>query len=88
MAVPLPLTPSQRDTPGALHVPRKKTIRKLPPLTRDYARLYGELASITRRYKNRLAKLEALENELLHSQAEARALQSILDIQNPPPQNP
>lgn len=49
---------------------RAKTIRKLPPLTREFARLSNEMDSLARRFKNRLAKIEALEVEIALLQAE------------------
>ena len=49
---------------------RKGTIRKLSPVTRDYAKLLNELDSIVRRGKNLVEKIARLE---LDSQALAHA---------------
>ena len=46
---------------------RKSTLRRMPPVTRKYARLLNELDSITRRGKN-------LVEELTRQEMEARAL--------------
>lgn len=42
---------------------RKRTIRRLPETTRRVAKLVNELASIQRRMKNILPKLQELEFE-------------------------
>lgn len=42
---------------------RKKTLRKLKPVTRRAARILGSLQSIERKLKNLLSDLERLEND-------------------------
>jgi len=49
---------------------RKKTLRKLPPVTRRYARLMGGLESVLRKGKNLVDEISRLEFE---SQALAHA---------------
>jgi len=49
---------------------RKTTLRKLPPITRRYARLLGELGSVLRKGKNLMEELSRIEFE---SQALAHA---------------
>ena len=49
---------------------RKATLRKMPPVTRKYARLLGELESVLRKGKNLVAELSRIEFE---SQALAHA---------------
>jgi len=44
---------------------RSKTLRRLPPVTRKYARLLNELQSIERRLKNILPEIERLEIDSL-----------------------
>ncbi len=40
---------------------RKRTLRRLPPVTREYARLLNQLDSLARKFKNRLPELEHIE---------------------------
>ncbi len=40
---------------------RKKTLRKMPPVTRDTARLVNDLESLARKLRNRLATIQELE---------------------------
>jgi hypothetical protein len=49
---------------------RKTTLRKLPPVTRRYAKLLGELGSVLRKGKNLVEELSKIEFE---SQALAHA---------------
>jgi hypothetical protein len=42
---------------------RKSTLRRLPPFTRKYARLLGDLDSILRRGKNLVEDLARIERE-------------------------
>ena len=49
---------------------RKATLRKMPPVTRKYARLLGELESVLRKGKNLVEELSRIEFE---SQALAHA---------------
>ena len=49
---------------------RKATLRKMPPVTRKYAKLLGELESILRRGKNLVEEIARLE---LDSRALAHA---------------
>jgi len=49
---------------------RKATLRKMPPVTRKYARLLGELASVLRKGKNLVEEINRLE---LDSRALANA---------------
>lgn len=49
---------------------RSKTLRKMPPETRAFAKLLNELESVCRRGKNLVPKLERLERD---SQALATA---------------
>jgi len=49
---------------------RKATLRKMPPVTRKYARLLNDLDSVLRRGKNLVEELNRLE---LDSQALANA---------------
>ncbi len=49
---------------------RKSTLRRLPPFTRKYARLLGDLDSVLRRGKNLLEEMSRLE---LDSRALAHA---------------
>lgn len=51
---------------GHTTIPRKKTLRKLSPTTRKFARLLGEQASVTRRLTNMIPDIQRLE---LDSQA-------------------
>lgn len=48
---------------------RKKTLRSMSPVTRELARLIGEIDSISRRGKNLVSKIQALE-------IDSRALQN------------
>ncbi len=49
---------------------RKATLRKMPPVTRKYAKLLGELESVLRKGKNLVEQVARLE---LDSQALAHA---------------
>ena len=49
---------------------RKATLRKMPPVTRRYARLLGDLESVLRKGKNLVPELSRIEFE---SQALAQA---------------
>jgi hypothetical protein len=40
---------------------RAKTLRQMPPVTRELARLRGELASVDRRLKNLIPKIKEVE---------------------------
>jgi len=40
---------------------RKATLRKMPPVTRKYAKLLGELASVLRKGKNMVEEINRLE---------------------------
>lgn len=51
---------------GKSSIPRRKTLRKLSPTTRKFARLLGEQASVTRRLTNMIPDIQRLE---LDSQA-------------------
>lgn len=54
---------------------KAKTLRRLPPETRELARLLNELDSVTRRLKNRVPKYVQLE-------AESRALWNRKEYEN------
>ena len=49
---------------------RKATLRRMPPVTRKYAKLLGELESVVRRGKNMVEEIARLE---LDSRALAHA---------------
>ncbi|GAI34584.1 unnamed protein product [marine sediment metagenome] len=49
---------------------RKSTLRKMPPVTRKYAKLLGDLESVLRKGKNLVSELSRIEFE---SQALAHA---------------
>jgi len=49
---------------------RKATLRKMPPITRKYAKLLGDLESVLRKGKNLVSELSRIEFE---SQALAHA---------------
>lgn len=53
---------------------RKKTIRRLPPKTREFAKILNELESVLNRAKNRLPEIARLE---LDSQALINARQML-----------
>jgi len=40
---------------------RKATLRRMPPVTRKYAKLLGELESVLRRGKNMVEQIQRLE---------------------------
>jgi len=44
---------------------RKSTLRRMPPVTRKYARLLGELDSVLRRGKNLVEDIQLLELDSL-----------------------
>jgi hypothetical protein len=46
---------------------RKKTLRRLPPVTREYGKLLNQLDSLSRKFKNRLPEIQRME-------ADSRAL--------------
>ena len=49
---------------------RKTTLRRMPPVTRKYAKLLGELESVQRRLKNlteQIARLELDSRALAHA---------------------
>ena len=52
---------------------RKATLRRMPPVTRRYARLLNEMESILRRGKN---QVEEIQRQELDSRALANAKQS------------
>ena len=55
---------------------RKATLRKMPPVTRKYARLLGELESVLRKGKNLVEELSRIEFEsqaLSHAKEQASA---------------
>ena len=60
---------------------RKATLRRMPPVTRRYARLLGQLESVLRKGKNIVEEIQRLE---LDSQAlaHARQLPQNLPLQN------
>lgn len=60
-------------------LPRPKTRRKLPPVTRAQAKLLSEATSALRRLTTTLAKVEALENEVALLKAEKDHLHELLD---------
>ncbi|MCK4387795.1 MAG: hypothetical protein KAW00_03390 [Dehalococcoidia bacterium] len=54
---------------------RKATLRRMPPVTRKYARLLGELESVLRKGKNlveQIARLELDSQALAHAKEERR----------------
>ena len=57
---------------------RKTTIRKLPPVTREYCRLLNELDSIVHRGKNLAKQLERIELDS-RALAHARERQPLVD---------
>jgi precorrin-6B methylase 2 len=59
---------------------RKITLRRLPPVTRKYARLLGELDSILHRGKNLVEELARIERE---SQALAHARERGIVVEMP-----
>lgn len=60
-------------------LPRPKTRRKLPPVTRAQAKLLSEATSALRRLTTTLAKVEALEHEVALLKAEKDHLHELLD---------
>jgi len=42
---------------------RKATLRRLPPVTRKYARLLGDLESVLRKGKNMVEEIARLEHD-------------------------
>jgi len=42
---------------------RKKTLRKLPPVTRRYARLVNDAQSLVRKLKNMTEEIDRLESD-------------------------
>ncbi|MBA7651752.1 hypothetical protein ES703_59571 [subsurface metagenome] len=54
---------------------RKATLRKMPPVTRKYARLLNELDSALRRSKNMVVEIQRLELDsraLAHAKEKAK----------------
>ena len=51
---------------------RKKTLRKMLPVTRKLARLVGELSSVDRRLKELVIDIKKLEDKDAERQAEAQ----------------
>ena len=54
---------------------RKATLRKMPPVTRKYARLLNDLESVLRRGKNMVEEVSRLELDsraLAHAKEERR----------------
>jgi hypothetical protein len=54
---------------------RKATLRKMPPVTRKYAKLLGELESVVRKGKNlveQIARLELDSQALAHAKEKAK----------------
>lgn len=60
-------------------LPRPRTRRKLPPVTRAQAKLLSEASSALRRLTTTLAKVEALENEVALLKAEKAHLAEAQD---------
>jgi hypothetical protein len=57
---------------------RKKTLRKMSPVTRELARLTGEVASVQRRLKGLVAKIQVMEQKEIERQAEAQKVLTTL----------
>ena len=54
---------------------RKATLRRMPPVTRKYAKLLGELESVLRRSKNMVEQIQRLELDsraLAHAKEKAK----------------
>ena len=54
---------------------RKATLRRMPPVTRKYAKLLGELESVLRRGKNMVEVIQRLELDsraLAHAKEKAK----------------
>ena len=54
---------------------RKATLRRMPPVTRKYAKLLGELESVLRKGKNLVEEIHRLELDsraLAHAKEERR----------------
>jgi len=54
---------------------RKATLRRMPPVTRKYAKLLGELESVLRRGKNMVEQIQRLELDsraLAHAKEKAK----------------
>ena len=54
---------------------RKSTLRRMPPVTRKYAKLLGELESVLRRGKNMVEVIQRLELDsraLAHAKEKAK----------------
>ncbi|MBA7507880.1 hypothetical protein ES706_06609 [subsurface metagenome] len=54
---------------------RKSTLRRMPPVTRKYAKLLGELESVLRRGKNMVEQIQRLELDsraLAHAKEKAK----------------
>ena len=61
---------------------RKATLRKMPPKTRQYARLLNDLESVLRRGKNMVEQISRLELDstaLAHAKGLPPALESHLE---------
>ena len=60
---------------------RKATLRKMPPVTRKYAKLLGELESVLRKGKNLVPELSRIEFES-QALAHAKGVPQHLSLQN------
>jgi len=57
---------------------RKTTLRRMPPVTRRYARLLGELESVLRKGKNLVEEIARLEHDS-RALAHARERGAVID---------
>ena len=57
---------------------RKTTLRRMPPVTRRYARLLGELESVLRKGKNLVEEIARLEHDS-RALTHARERDAIID---------
>ena len=57
---------------------RKKTLRRMLPVTRELARLTGEVASVHRRLKSLVTKVQVMEQKEAERQAEAQEVLTTL----------
>jgi len=60
---------------------RKSTLRRMPPQTREFARLLNDLESVLRRGKNMVEKISSLELDS-RALAHAKELPGRLPVQN------
>jgi len=59
---------------------KSKTLRRMPPLTREVARLINELDSVTTRLKNRIPALQDAElDSIVAKRQEAASLNKVLN---------